>query len=63
MLELRSLHSLRGINDRNIAAQVADMIFTTCIDSEAIVNVSKAAVVMDRSKNDAFAKDMELYYF
>lgn len=61
MLELRSFHSLRGRNSRNVAAQVADTVFTACVDSDAIVNASEAAVVMSRSSNDAVVNDVELF--
>lgn len=62
MLELRSLHSLRGRNSRNVVAQVADIVFTACVYSEAIVNASEVAVViMSRGRNDAFVNVVELF--
>lgn len=57
MLELRSFHNLRGRNSRNIAAQAANMVFTACMESEAIVNASGAAIVMSRTENDAFVNN------
>lgn len=42
-------------------AQVADVVFTACAYSEAIVNASEVAVVMSRARNDAFANVVELF--
>lgn len=43
-------------------AQVADIVFTACVYSEAIVNASEVAVViMSRGRNDAFVNVVELF--